>query len=1558
MWYNCLNSNLERGVIIVRATLKTAIPLILVLVMVVCAFPGGVLRFTVADAASSATYDNVVYYEDFNYADNSDKASVLSVLGWETSTGLNKNKTNYAFKDGKLLCDSITPGATADSYVTVLDSAAMDKVAENDYTISYKLTYIEAEAYTRYASVIYSYNGYKSYNSAHIRIAGYGNNQVRTASKWYTYDTGSSYAMNSTGTSSLSYKLYGTECLSADASSTTAYPFVNKELTVRIAVDVDAGPTVYINGQKVSVPATTYNELFLSANEYASAIAVKTTKGVKAYIDDFMVYTGLGEIPTGVTKESVSYTLPTDDSDPNAIKVLTLNTLYQLQDTDAFGNGINRTYHMSNVVAGLHPDIVGMQERNAVNQSGVTSLLSSDAGYAVADEYRTDTTVSNVVSYTPILYNTNRFSLVANASSNGNYAHGALLFEKSYNVKDLTATQIKSFAGTKGLAWAVLKDKKTGNYVLALNAHFALNASSYTGWSDEEAVIARLSNAAEAFGVMETVYSYFGVIPTVFTGDFNMRFFDPAFKSLTEVFESSIYGSKDFVKYEYSMNSVTSSSFTRGPNVPIDHVFYTDQSLIPTEYYLGNKAPELRVASDHMPVMTTFSYADVAAPTPSHHTDVYSGTQYVTFEGDGLIYYTTDGTDPRLSETRKLYGEAISVKDDTIIKSCAKVNGVYSHVDRVTLFFSSPLCITEAIKNAPGKDHTEGIEIINVSSVDVDMSDFMLWSYSNADETTCFSVAASDVTLQLKMGYHRDEYVLPAGQIAYCPVVYSESYLYKDDISATESAYLVTLSDDGKKVTYHTDRYAAAIAYEGMGDISADYIFPIDRTARSIGYTDDGTLVKRFDYYNATDGAVNNNGRSFNFGNSAYTKLFITIVTESDVSNAVCVANLDSTDGGITTVDSTTTVATGAFNFVPGTDNTLVTQSFTADKYTIGSLTEEQQSAIASYVSVKKQEGSAAVSSAADFAAMSADGSYYLTADITLDTTYASVFTGVLDGKGYTVTTSVPMFADMSGTVKNLVVKGDIAVSDTYNSAVAMQTTGNAVFENIIVDANLSGGTTTGGVLGYGVSGCSVYAVHCINNGNHSGTGQVAGIIGYSQGKLVAVDECINYGDITSTSYTAGIICRFGKNAANVASFRCNVTNCVNYGEISASGARSAGIIGYTIGNVTVSGCINYGYIHCIGTPDDFVAGGIYGQGGKTYTSNSTTTNTKNALAISDCYNYGTVLGVCSAGGIVGRTPGVAPVSGYTYTITDCGNEGDISCVDATCTMTVRGAAGIAGYFYGTTDHKIMRCYNTGNISVTANSSGDTIRAAGIVSYFNGTAVYFTDCYNAGVITANGTGAVAYQLYYNNHATGGGSTYIKNNHALAVSGAVYEVNGTQSSSCTTFTAAELANGTLRDRINSAAGQTVYFQKVGTEANPTLREYDGFELWNVVKEDDSVYKVNGNYLYRVDAGTAVSAVMDEFRSFVWVCSDGATLNHNATVSTGYDVTSFDGEEKLTVIVIGDTDCDGALTSTDCLYIREELEDSASFNVPQFLAGDINGDGEISSADYLGLKLMIK
>ena len=68
------------------------------------------------------------------------------------------------------------------------------------------------------------------------------------------------------------------------------------------------------------------------------------------------------------------------------------------------------------------------------------------------------------------------------------------------------------------------------------------------------------------------------------------------------------------------------------------------------------------------------------------------------------------------------------------------------------------------------------------------------------------------------------------------------------------------------------------------------------------------------------------------------------------------------------------------------------------------------------------------VSTAAD--ATEPTAKYYLAADITLAATYETPFWGILDGNGKTLTVTHPIFADFSGEVKNLKIKGEIYYTD------------------------------------------------------------------------------------------------------------------------------------------------------------------------------------------------------------------------------------------------------------------------------------------------------------------------------------------------------------------------------------------------------------------------------------------------------------------------------------------------------------------------------------------------
>lgn len=895
--------------------------------------------------ASAALSDGrMIYYEDFDRADSADSAATLSALGWTLSEDLNKNTARYSIQSGRLVCDNLTAtvGTSVDSYVTVLDNAAMSEVARGDYTISYQLRYLAAENANRYAAMIYNYNGYQNYNSVHIRIGGTGNNQVRAyGSTWATYDDpGTADAagfLASNGTNAISRRLFG------KASNTTApYALTGETLTVVIHVDADRGPTVVVNGMKLSEANSKCRELFLSSREYGSAIALKTSLKVRAEIDNVAVWTGLGEMPANKT---VTYVYPTAEDHGNTIRVMSLNTLYSNSGDKAFADGFTRGQHMASLISGVHPDVVGLQERTSAIKSAMTNLLSA-CGYAAVDEYRTDTTKSGIMMETPIFYNTEKYELVANSAANSNLAHGNFIYSASYQTSGKTIGASSTY--TKSLAWGVLRNKETGQLFLAMNTHQAVYTSSYSNYTSADAVRDRILNARQALETLEKVRAVFGPLPTFYTGDFNMRHTEESYRLLETEFSDAINFAPDSILFEYSMSNdsgtITDPNFLRAPNAPIDHIFFTPASLTPYHYNVLNDCPEMMIATDHLGLVTDFTVAEVAAPEISHKTGIYSSLQNVSMRGTGTVYYTLDGSDPRTSPTREEYtGMRLQRFSDTYLRCCSYENGIYSPVASVTLFFGVPFVITEAIKNTSGNDLYEGLEIMNVSSVPLDLYDFRLWEYTDTNEATVKNVNPASVTMNMRVSERPGEYVVEPGEVVYLVIVFSEQYTIKRKISSSQSVYLVEV-DENCTPTYRTDYWSKLIAYDKAGTIDADRIIPVDRTARAFGYTASGTAVSRRDNSASSKGSVSNLSSAFNLGNAVFNRVYVSLANAANAGEAFCIADLDSTGKGTTMNGSTPAAKEGGYNYLPDGDKALLkTVSFTEKSYSIGSLNSAQQ---------------------------------------------------------------------------------------------------------------------------------------------------------------------------------------------------------------------------------------------------------------------------------------------------------------------------------------------------------------------------------------------------------------------------------------------------------------------------------------------------------------------------------------------------------------------------------------------------------------------------------------
>ncbi|MGN0962595.1 MAG: S8 family serine peptidase, partial [Clostridia bacterium] len=170
----------------------------------------------------------------------------------------------------------------------------------------------------------------------------------------------------------------------------------------------------------------------------------------------------------------------------------------------------------------------------------------------------------------------------------------------------------------------------------------------------------------------------------------------------------------------------------------------------------------------------------------------------------------------------------------------------------------------------------------------------------------------------------------------------------------------------------------------------------------------------------------------------------------------------------------------------------------------------------------------------------------------------------------------------------------------------------------------VASGRCSGGVVGTAV-GAMGYVKDCENSGSVSGTESVGGILGYSEGSKV--QNGVNSGSVTGNISVGGVL---GYGAG------WGVFDSVNHGEVVCKKHYGAGVFGYAIDGVTVSGCYN----------DGNVSGGDYLGGilGYSYMGNT----------IEYCYNLGSISGTKKTAGLIGNQT-------KTGTITHCYNVGEIS---------------------------------------------------------------------------------------------------------------------------------------------------------------------------------------------------------------------------------------------------------------------------------------------------------
>ena len=446
--------------------------------------------------------------------------------------------------------------------------------------------------------------------------------------------------------------------------------------------------------------------------------------------------------------------------------------------------------------------------------------------------------------------------------------------------------------------------------------------------------------------------------------------------------------------------------------------------------------------------------------------------------------------------------------------------------------------------------------------------------------------------------------------------------------------------------------------------------------------------------------------------------------------------------------------------------------------------------------SAEEAPAGTAITSAADFAAMDAKGTYYLANDITLTATYSdAIFEGTLDGNGKTITLDgvTSAFKEIkaatisnlnlvvtyeftqaiaagalanyaSGTFTNVVATVDYAIKD--ENVIASKAIG-ALFTEINGASTLTNCVTNGSISVLnnstydtwsnarynGVAGFSgktynagaVKFVNCVSNVTVYDTQKsqhVAGFIGgVEEAAQLTFENCVNNGDITGTSGNYTGIAGFVGCLSPVSSTTTTFTNCRNNGNLTEldpnGGTSKDGYLGGFVGR-------NYGSPkitaeNCVNAGDiAALTGGWSGAGG--FVGNGMThgydwtTYDPGIYTFKNCINLGDITGTSSFAGGIGGAFKQHSVNGCTVQMENCANFGDIEAIEY--------AGGMLGQVgdYGCDIVILKNCYNAGDITApngAAGMAGYIQHGAGDSPITNRSPMVIDNCANVGTITCN-----------------------------------------------------------------------------------------------------------------------------------------------------------------------------------------------------------------------------
>ena len=142
----------------------------------------------------------------------------------------------------------------------------------------------------------------------------------------------------------------------------------------------------------------------------------------------------------------------------------------------------------------------------------------------------------------------------------------------------------------------------------------------------------------------------------------------------------------------------------------------------------------------------------------------------------------------------------------------------------------------------------------------------------------------------------------------------------------------------------------------------------------------------------------------------------------------------------------------------------------------------------------------------------------------------------------------------------------------------------------------------------------------------------------------------------------------------------------------------------------------------------------------------------------------------------------------------------------------------------------------------------------------------------------------------------------------------------------------------------------------------VREESKVEITTVVDAmNNSGFKYNDNYLFGINVGTNVSQIIGNISNYnhgvkVEIKDKDGKTKTNDIFKTGdkVSITASDGTKVYTVLIYGDTNGDGKISSLDYMKIKNHILKSSNLTGVSETSADTNKDGKITAVDYMKVK----